>query len=69
MEVKDLIGKDSTRQYHIFDSHQEKMADRGKAHRDQDFQVYTYNIHHNNKPKKGDVFLYRRPGKSSKTRI
>jgi hypothetical protein len=68
MIVKDFISKDPTRQYHIFDSHQEKMADRGKTHRDQDFQVYTYNIHHNNKPKEGDVFLYRRPGKSSKTR-
>lgn len=55
-------------QYHIFDSHQEQMLNRGVEHEDQDYVVYNYNIHKNAKPKPGDVFLYRRPGKSTANR-
>lgn len=55
-------------QCHIFDSHQEMLDQRGMKHKDEDFIVYTYNIHKNNKPKEGDPFLYRRPGKSTRNR-
>lgn len=55
-------------QYHIFDSHQEKMISRGVSHQDQDYVEYNYNIHKNSKPKPGDVFLYRRPKKSTTNR-
>lgn len=68
MVVKEYLKNANPEQYHIFDSHQEGMDDLGKDHKDQDYIVYSYNIHHNNKPQVGDVFLYRRPGKSSKTR-
>lgn len=68
MIVRDYLQTTTPEQYHIFDSHQEGMDDLGKGHKDQDYIVYSYNIHHNNKPQAGDVFLYRRPGKSSKTR-
>lgn len=68
MKVKEYLSNTEARQYHIFDTHQEKMAERGVEHQDQDFVAYSYNIHKNNKPCEGDVFLYRRPGKSSKTR-
>lgn len=68
MLVRDYLRNVTPEQYHIFDSHQEGMDDLGKEHKDQDYILYSYNIHHNNKPQAGDVFLYRRPGKSSKTR-
>lgn len=68
MTVRDYLRAVTAEQYHIFDSHQEGMDDLGKEHKDQDYIVYSYNVHHNNKPQAGDVFLYRRPGKSSKTR-
>lgn len=68
MTVKEYLQGYSPEQYHIFDSHQEAMEDRGMVHADQDYERYCYDIHKNNKPKAGDAFLYRRPGKSSKTR-
>lgn len=68
MIVREYLKNKKPEQYHIFDSHQEGMDDLGKEHKDQDYIVYSYNIHHNNKPQAGDAFLYRRPGKSSKTR-
>lgn len=68
MTVREYLQSQNPEQYHIFDSHQEAMDERGVTHGDQDFLVYSYNIHKNNKPKAGDLFLYRRPGKSSKTR-
>lgn len=68
MKVKDYLLLAAPNQFHIFDSHQEGMDELGKEHKDQDYVAYSYNIHHNNKPQPGDVFLYRRPGKSSKTR-
>lgn len=68
MIVREYLRTITPEQYHIFDSHQEGMDDLGKEHKDQDYIAYSYNIHHNNKPKVGDAFLYRRPGKSSKTR-
>lgn len=68
MKVKDYLKINDDAQFHIFDSHQEGMLMQGKEHGDQDYVLYTYNIHRNNKPKAGDAFLYRRPGKSSKTR-
>ncbi len=68
MLVKDFLGNIQGVGFHVFDSHQEQMNDVGVGHDDQDFEVYTYNIRKNNKPKEGDVFLYRRPGKSSRNR-
>ncbi len=68
MKVRDYLNEVKPSQYHIFDSHQEAMADRFMKHADQDYVVYEYNVHKNNKPKVGDAFLYRRPGKSSKSR-
>ena len=68
MKVKEYLNITDNVQYHVFDSHQEGMIKLGKEHRDQDYVYYTYNVHRNNRPKAGDVFLYRRPGKSSKTR-
>lgn len=68
MLVKEYLRGTSPEQFHIFDSHQESMEGRGVVHGDRDYEIYTYNIHQNNKPKVGDVFLYRRPGKSTQTR-
>jgi hypothetical protein len=68
MKVKEYISKVAVNQYHIFDSHQEAMNERGVMHADRDYAAYSYNIHKNNKPKVGDAFLYRRPGKSSPSR-
>ena len=68
MTVKEYLEGTSPEQYHIFDSHQEGMADRGVDHKDRDYEVYSYNVHKNNKPKPGDIFLYRRPGKSTANR-
>lgn len=68
MTIKDYLDEMRPEQYHIFDSHQEKMNDRGVDHEDRDYEVYSYNVHKNNKPKPGDVFLYRRPGKSTANR-
>ena len=68
MDVREYLQGVNPEQYHIFDSHQEAMNERGVTHDDADYQVYSYDIHKNNKPRVGDVFLYRRPGKSSKTR-
>lgn len=68
MTVKEYFKDLSPNQFHIFDSHQEAMGERGVAHEDQDYVAYSYNIHKNNKPKQGDAFLYRRPGKSSPSR-
>ena len=68
MTVRDYLKGTNPEQYHIFDSHQEMMGDRGVDHKDRDFEVYSYNVHKNNKPKPGDVFLYRRPGKSTANR-
>ena len=68
MKIAEYLKNVTPEQYHIFDSHQEAMADHNMQHADQDYDVYSYNIHNNNKPKAGDVFLYRRPGKSTKNR-
>ena len=68
MKVIEYLENYHAKQFHIFDSHQESMGERGVDHKDQDFVVYSSNVHKNNKPKPGDLFLYRRPGKSSKTR-
>ena len=68
MTIKEALKKENPGQFHIFDSHQESMADRGVDHPDRDFEAYSYNIHKNNKPQEGDAFLYRRPGKSTKNR-
>ena len=68
MKVYEHLNGYKAEQYHIFDSHQEGMDKRGVKHLDQDYITYSYNIHKNNKPKPGDMFMYRRPGKSSKTR-
>ena len=68
MIVREYLDGINPEQYHIFDSHQEMMGDRGVDHKDQDYLVYSYNVHKNNKPKSGDVFLYRRPGKSTANR-
>lgn len=68
MKVKNYISNVGVDQYHIFDSHQEAMNERGVMHADRDYAAYSYNIHKNNKPKVGDAFLYRRPGKSSPSR-
>ena len=68
MIVREYLDGTNPEQYHIFDSHQEMMGDRGVDHKDQDYLVYSYNVHKNNKPKSGDVFLYRRPGKSTANR-
>lgn len=63
--VKDYLKDFDAKQFHIFDSHQEKINTLGKVHQDQDYVRYSYNIHKNSKPKAGDIFLYRRPGKST----
>lgn len=68
MTVRDYLEETNPGQYHIFDSHQEMMGDRGVDHKDRDYEVYSYNIHKNNKPRPGDAFLYRRPGKSTANR-
>ena len=68
MTVRDYLAGINPEQYHIFDSHQEMSGDRGVDHSDRDYKCYRYNIHKNNKPKPGDVFLYRRPGKSTVNR-
>ena len=68
MTVKDYLEGTNPEQYHIFDSHQEMMGERGVDHKDRDYEVYSYNVHKNNKPKPGDAFLYRRPGKSTANR-
>ena len=68
MTVRDYLAGINPEQYHIFDSHQEMSGDRGVDHSDRDYESYRYNIHKNNKPKPGDVFLYRRPGKSTVNR-
>lgn len=67
MIVREYLKNATPKQYHIFDSHQEGMDELGKEHKDQDYIVYSYNVYHNNKPQVGDAFLYRCPGKSSKT--
>lgn len=66
--LKKYLKDTKPEQYHIFDSHQEKMVIRGVSHKDSDYVAYSYNIHKNNKPKAGDLFLYRRPGKSTANR-
>ncbi len=68
MNIKEAFKNENPDQFHIFDSHQESMAERGVDHPDRDFEAYSYNIHQNNKPRPGDAFLYRRPGKSTKNR-
>ena len=68
MNIREALKNENPGQYHIFDSHQEGMADRGVEHADRDYEVYSYNIHKNNKPQPGDAFLYRRPGKSTSNR-
>ena len=68
MTIQEAFRNENPGQFHIFDSHQEGMAERGVEHQDRDFEAYSYNIHKNNKPKEGDAFLYRRPGKSAKNR-
>lgn len=68
MNIREALMNEKPKQYHIFDSHQEKMVDRGVEHADRDYEVYSYNIHKNNKPQPGDAFLYRRPGKSTPNR-
>ena len=68
MTIKEALQNENPRQFHIFDSHQEGMAERGVEHQDRDYEAYSYNIHKNNKPQPGDVFLYRRPGKSTSNR-
>lgn len=67
-KLRDYLKEVNAEQYHIFDSHQEQLINRGMYHKDQDFIAYSYNIHKNNKPKAGDLFLYRRPGKSTTNR-
>lgn len=69
MKLKDYLEKVNPEQYHIFDSYQEMINKSKPKHEDKDYISYSYNIHKNNKPKKGDVFLYRRPGKSTKNRL
>lgn len=68
MTIQEAFKNENPGQFHIFDSHQESMAERGVDHFDRDFEAYSYNIHQNNKPHAGDAFLYRRPGKSTKNR-
>ena len=68
MTILEAFKNENPGQFHIFDSHQESMAERGVDHLDRDFEAYSYNIHKNNKPQVGDAFLYRRPGKSTKNR-
>lgn len=68
MTIKEALQSENPGQFHIFDSHQEGMAERGVEHKDRDYEVYSYNIHKNNKPQPGDAFLYRRPGKSTSNR-
>lgn len=53
-KLKDYLSEVHPEQYHIFDSHQEKMLSRGMDHKDRDYEVYSYNIHKNNKPKAVD---------------
>jgi len=66
--LKDYLSDIKPKYYHIFDSHQEQLVNRGMTHENRDYEVYSFNIHINNKPKAVDVFLYRRPGKSTKNR-
>ena len=68
MTIKEALQNENPRQFHIFDSHQEGMTERGVEHQDRDYEAYSYNIHKNNKPQPGDAFLYRRPGKSTSNR-
>ena len=68
MTVREFLKNEKPNQFHIFDSHQEAIAERELEHKDQDYILYSYNTHKNNKPKVGDAFLYRRPGKSTKNR-
>lgn len=68
MTIKEALQNENPGQFHIFDSHQEGMAERGVEHQDRDYEAYSYNIHKNNKPQPGDAFLYRRPGKSTSNR-
>lgn len=67
--LKEYLKNVSPKQYHIFDSYQGMTYENKPKHEDEDYISYSYNIHKNNKPKKGDVFLYRRPGKSTKNRL
>lgn len=68
MTIREAFENEQPKQYHIFDSHQEGMDDRGVKHADRDYDEYSYNIHKNNRPQGGDAFLYRRPGKSTSNR-
>lgn len=45
MLIKEMFMAENPENYHIFDSHQESMAERGVDYKDQDFVVYSYNIH------------------------
>lgn len=58
--IKEHINKDT--QFFIFDSHDNKV---NSNHLDVDFKKYTYNTKRYNKVKEGDLFLYRKPKKSS----
>lgn len=66
--LKDYLSDIKPKYYNIFDSQQEQLVNRGMTHENCDYEVYSYNIHINNKPKAGDVFLYLRSGKSTKNR-
>lgn len=70
MKVKDFLKEyiNKSIQYHVFDSQQELSNSQGSGHKEQNYKVYCYNITMNNKPREGDVFLYRRPGKVTKDR-
>lgn len=68
MTVREYLNGINPLQYHVFDSHQEMSDGLAVDLNDRDYQQYSYNIHKNNKPKPGDVFLYRRPGKSTTNR-
>lgn len=68
MKVINILKNENPKQFFIFDSHQEMMNARGVSHQDIDYKVYTYNTKRNNKPKAGDVFVYRRPGKTTSNR-
>ena len=70
MKVKDFLKEyiNKSIQYHVFDSQQELSNSQGSGHKEQNYKVYCYNITMNNKPRGGDIFLYRRPGKVTKDR-
>lgn len=70
MKVKDFLKEyiNKSIQYHVFDSQQELSNSQGSGHKEQNYKVYCYNISMNNKPRAGDIFLYRRPGKVTKDR-